>query len=160
MTRRRVVWLLIAVPLAACGGLSHINAPYEIAGAPSATGCDGWFNLGGRSEPSGYTHAFTLQNRSTTATCRAQRVTLLFHRGIARTAIRLSSPPGWTMVTVPCQEQPLVCGVVWSSAPGVPAGGSLRGFGLWYGQPGGLLRIWIIDVGRRRVAVPIGTVGG
>jgi hypothetical protein len=140
--------------------VSDVERPYEISGSPSDTGCDGWFNgASRRAEGGGTFSGFTLQNRSTSPECLATRATLLFHYGVQEQDIRLRTPPGWTRELVRCNDAPDVCGVRWSGTPGVGAGELQRGFSIQHQQKRAFFRIWIVDVGPRRVAVPIGTIG-
>jgi hypothetical protein len=132
----------------------------DLAGTPSPIGCDAWFEIGGSFSRLNEIR-YTLRNRSTNPACAATQATVLFAGPLARAAVRVSSPPGWTSHDVPCDVGGGVCGIDWKTRLGVRPGEELRGFGLAYESVGApRQRVWIIEVGRRRVEMPIGTVGG
>jgi hypothetical protein len=105
---------------------------------------------------------FTLENRSSGRRCIASRVQLLFWGEIQTQEVRISAPPGWRSRELRCSSGEGWCGYEWFAVDeGVLPGSRLVGFGVTYvsaDQP--LLRSWVIDLGRRRVEMPIGTVGG
>ncbi len=132
---------------------------WEPAGSSSSTGCDARFENRGRSEAGRHDNAFTLENRSTSPACIARRVTIWMAAPVAREALTLTTPPGWTLTILPCPGTDSVCGWTWHHADGVPPSSVTRGFGLVYRDPV-RLRLWQVDVGSRRVGVPYGYVGG
>lgn len=133
----------------------------EISGTPSPTGCDAWFASQGTYSQRNDIR-LTLQNRSTNPRCTATRVQLLYVNAIRAEGFKVSTPAGWTSREVRCASGQGVCGFEWrAKEAGVRAGQALPGFGLSYiqaDQP--RPKSWIIDVGRRRVEMPIGTVAG
>ncbi|MBP1775527.1 MAG: hypothetical protein H6Q86_1533 [candidate division NC10 bacterium] len=98
-------------------------------------------------------------SRAEAAKCQARRVTLLLTRPALREVTTVTTPKGWTVAETPCTEPERVCGYVWRSKRGVAPGESQAGFGIGLFPPS-RLKIWIVDVGKRRVEMPIGYVGG
>jgi hypothetical protein len=152
--------VLAALIVAGCASSRGLGRATELAGTPSPTGCDAWFEIGG-------TFArvtdvrYTLKNRSANPTCLAARVTVLFSGRLPSGAVRVSSPPGWSAADAPCQAGGGACGIEWRTREGVRPGKELTGFGLAYDSTSTpLQKVWIVDLGRRRVEMPIGTVGG
>jgi hypothetical protein len=133
----------------------------EISGTPSPTGCNAWFASQGTYSQRNDIR-LTLQNRSTNLGCTATKVQLLYASAIRPEGFKVSTPAGWTSREVRCASGQAVCGFEWrAKEAGVLAGQALPGFGLSYiqaDQP--RPKSWIIDVGRRRVEMPIGTVAG
>jgi hypothetical protein len=132
---------------------------WEPSGSTSSTGCDSWFENRGRSERGRYDSTFTLENRSTSPECIARRVTIWMAAPVAREALTLTTPPGWTLTILPCPGTTSVCGWAWHHPDGVAPSSVARGFGLVYHAPV-RLRLWQIEVGSRRVGMPYGYVGG
>jgi hypothetical protein len=158
-TADRLLSVLALSGLAACAFVGGAGRGVEVAGTPSPSGCDAWFNLGGRFGPVKNDIQFTLSNKSESRDCRATRVIVLFMSPVRRDAIQVSTPIGWAGSYARCESGDGTCGVVWRSRVGVPAGESVSGFGIQC-DSSLLLKIWTVDVGRRRVAMPIGHVGG
>lgn len=160
--RMLTVFGVIAMSAVAIGCASR-SSPIatQISGSPSPTGCDGWFEIGGTFN-SRNDLRFTLENRSSNVDCIATRVLILFSSAIRTPGISVSAPSGWRSREVRCASGDGKCGYEWSAVEqGVPKGGRLGGFGMTYiqtEQP--YLKSWIIDLGRRRVEMPIGTVSG
>jgi hypothetical protein len=128
-------------------------------GTPSPTGCDSWVEIGGTFSRTNHVH-YTLINRSTGRHCLATRVVVLFSGRLRREAFRISTPPGWIAFQAPCRTGG-VCGFGWRTRHGVPPGEQRSGFGLAYDPADAPLpREWLVDVGPRRLLMPIGTVGG
>lgn len=151
--------ILLMVAFAACA-LSRKAASPELAGTSSPTGCDAWFHIGGAFSRVNDV-SYTLQNRSTGPECPATRIVVLFSGQLRPAAFRVSTPAGWTRHDVPCETGGGVCGFEWRTRHGVLPGAALPGFGLAYDPAEAPLpRSWIVDVGRRRVEMAIGTVGG
>jgi hypothetical protein len=152
-----VILGFVVMPACALRG----RTPTEISGTPSATGCDAWFASQGtfsrRNEI-----GFTLQNRSTKPQCSATRVQYLFVTALRTERFRVAVPPGWTSRELRCPKAPGFCGFEWrANGAGVPAGQALQGFGLSFlSVDASNAKSWVIDVGRRRVEMPIGNVGG
>jgi hypothetical protein len=132
---------------------------WENTKSPSSTGCDAWFASGGRSEAGRYESTFTLTNQSTSPDCLARRVTIWMQSPVAREALKLTTPPGWTLTILPCPGATTVCGWTWHHNDGVPPKAVVRGFALVYHAPA-RLRVWQVEVGPRRVGMPYGYVGG
>jgi hypothetical protein len=143
----------------ACASIVRSATPIEIAGTFSPTGCDAWLEIGGRFSPGLDDITFTLMNRSTSSDCSARRVTLLFEFPVSHGALQVSTPAAWTATEIHCDTADGVCGVVWRAQNGVSIRQSQSGFGI-VSTVSGLLKVWIVDVGRRRVSMPIGHVGG
>ncbi len=157
-----LVACLIPVAVATCACASHgWSAATEMAGTPSATGCDAWFEIGGTFARQNDIR-FTLRNRSANVRCSATRVEVLFASRLRTEAFRVSAPTNWTSRDLPCPDGKGSCGFEWrANGIGVPSGQELAGFGLTYVPADApRLRSWVVDVGRRRVEMPIGTVGG
>jgi hypothetical protein len=152
-----VVLSSFAVSACAWGG----RAATEISGTPSATGCDAWFASQGRFSRQNDIR-FTLQNRSINPQCSATRVQYLFVTALRTERFKVAVPTGWTSRELRCPGAPGFCGFEWrANGVGVPAGQTLQGFGLSYlSVDAPNAKSWIIDVGRRRVEMPIGNVGG
>jgi hypothetical protein len=151
------VTAVLAFALASCAA----NGPLQTAipGTPSPTGCDAWVEIGGTFSRTTDVH-YTLINRSTRSNCLATRVVVLFAARIRPEAFRVSTPPGWIAFQTPCQTGGF-CGVGWRTRHGVPPGDQRSGFGLAYDPADAPLpRQWWVDVGARRLLMPIGTVGG
>lgn len=143
--------------LAACAARQDL-AP-EFAGTPSPAGCDGFLSIGGTFSTVDDVR-FRLSNRSTHPRCRATRAAVIFRSRLPESALRISTPSGWTPHDVPCSTGDGSCGVEWRSPAGITAGESLDGFGLVFvAAATPRLDKWILDVGRRTVTMPIGTVG-
>ncbi len=152
--------LLLVSCVVACATGRGISSPPEFAGTPSSTGCDGWFEIGGTFSRRNDVR-YELRNRSTGPACLAKRVTVLFESRLPPSVFRVSTPSGWLAKDVPCENDEGVCGIEWHSQVGVGPGQALGGFGLAYDSRMGVRpKVWIIDLGRRRVKKPIGTVGG
>jgi hypothetical protein len=151
--------ILLMVAVAACA-LSRKAASPELAGTSSPTGCDAWFEIGGTFSRVNDVR-YNLQNRSTGPDCTASRVVVLFSGQLRPAAFRVSTPAGWNRHDVPCETGGGICGFEWRTRHGVRPGTELDGFGLAYDPAEAPLpRSWIVDVGRRRVEMLIGTVGG
>lgn len=75
---------------------------WENTKSPSPTGCDAWFGNAGRSEAGRYNSTFTLTNLSTSPECLARKVTIWMQSPVARDALKLTTPPGWTLTILPC----------------------------------------------------------
>ena len=154
-------WLILGVvATAACAPLRGTTAP-ELAGTPSVIRCDAWFGIGGTFSRLN-DGRYTLGNRSTSSACFATRVVMLFDGPLRPAAFRVSVPSGWMVREVPCQPDGGVCGFEWRAhGGGVPPGEQLAGFGLAY-DPAGVPqpKAWLIDVGPRRIEMPIGRVAG
>jgi hypothetical protein len=151
--------LVAVLVTAACAPLARVATP-ELAGTPSSTGCDAWFNIGGtfaRMNDVG----LALTNRSTNRACLATRVQFLFAGPVRAAAVRVTTPAGWASREVPCDTGGGVCGFEWrTDSAGVEPGRTRTGFGLTYDPADTpLAKLWIVDVGRRRVQLPIVTVG-
>jgi hypothetical protein len=152
--------IVVAVSLAGCASNSGIRSGTELAGTPSSTGCDAWFEIGGTFSRLNDVR-YTLRDRSTNPACLGTRVTLLFWERLPPGAVRVLAPEGWRTMDVPCQGGAGACGVEWHTGGGVRPGEDLRGFGLAYDSTRTpRQKLWIVDVGRRRVEMAIGTVGG
>jgi len=152
--------ILLMVALAACA-LSRKTASPELAGTSSPTGCDAWFEICGTFSSRLSDVRFSLRNRSTGPDCPATRVVVLFSEQLRSAAFRVSTPAGWKRHDVPCETGGGICGFEWRTRHGVLPGTELPGFGLAYDPaetPGP--RSWIVDVGRRRVQMGIGTARG
>jgi hypothetical protein len=152
--------MVVATMAIGCASRPNVVAT-EISGTPSPTGCDAWFEIGGTFSRQNELR-FTLENRSSGGRCIANRVQLLFQSKIQTQGVRVSAPAGWRSREVSCTFGGGWCGYEWFAVgEGVRAGLKLSGFGATYvpsDQP--LLRSWIVDLGRRRVEMLIGTVGG
>jgi hypothetical protein len=152
--------ILLMVAVAACALSRKATSP-ELAGTSSPTGCDAWFEIGGTFSSRLSDVRYSLQNRSTRPECPATRVVLLFSGQLRPAAFRVSTPAGWKRHAVPCETGGGVCGFEWRTRHGVLPGTELPGFGLAYDPAKAPLpRSWIVDVGRRRVEMLIGTAGG
>jgi hypothetical protein len=156
--------ILLLVFVAACASTRVVGGGTEtgteLAGTPSASGCDAWFEVSGTFARQ-HDIRYTLRNRSTNPACSATGATVLFSGQLSRATVRVSAPPGWTTRDVPCQTGGGVCGIEWRTRDGVLAGHELPGFGLTYpATKSPRQKVWIVDVGGRRVEMPIGTVGG
>jgi hypothetical protein len=152
---------VVAMAAMSCASRVAVLAT-EVPGTPSATGCDAWFNGRNTSSPQQNQIRFTLENRSSNSRCVASRVQLLFRSAILLDGIRVVTPSGWRRRELACASGPGWCGYEWMALDtGVPAGGHQAGFGITYvpgEQP--LMKSWIVDLGRRRVEMPTGAVGG
>jgi hypothetical protein len=151
--------LLFVVAIARCAPVQPDVSP-EMAGTSSPTGCDAWFEIGGTFSRVSNVR-YTLENRSVNPECLATRAMVLFSGRLRRAAFRVSAPSGWTTRDVPCRTGAGICGFEWRARDGVLPGRQLGGFGLEY-DPAAVPRpvSWIVDVGRRRVEMTIGAVGG
>ncbi len=151
---------VLALAVAGCAPLTQVGVP-EFAGTPSSTGCDAWFEIGGTFARTNDLR-LTLMNRSTNRACSATRVQFLFAGPLRAPAVRVTTPTGWTSGEVPCDTGAGTCGFEWrTDRAGVTPGHALTGFGLTYEHASApLAKSWIVDVGRRRVQMPIGTVDG
>jgi hypothetical protein len=159
-TARPSRWSILLMVAAAACALSRTPPSPELAGTSSPTGCDAWFEIGGTFSRVNDVR-YTLQNRSTGPQCPATRVVVLFSGQLRSAAFRVSTPAGWRRRDVPCETGGGVCGFEWRTRHGVLPGAELPGFGLVYDPAEAPLpRSWIVDVGRRRVEMPIGTAGG
>ncbi len=122
--------------------------------------CDGWLETRGTSNDAGIDVSFTLENRSTPASCRATAVIVVFQAGVQSDQIRIATPEGWKATQLTCASDGRVCGIEWRTHDQeVGPGQSLPGFGLSSSLQG-LLKGWVIEVGGRRVSMPYGHVGG
>lgn len=151
--------ILVVMAMSTCTSLGRPAT--EVPGTPSSTGCDAWFEIQGTFSQRDDIR-YTLRNRSTNPRCSAARVHVLFVSKLRSEMFRVSVPPGWTSRAVSCSRGPGSCGFEWrADEGGVPPGQELRGFGLSYvAADAPYPKSWIVDVGRRRVEMPIGTVGG
>ena len=148
--------IILMVAVAACA-VSRKGTSPELAGTSSPTGCDAWFEMGGTFSRVNDVR-YSLQNRSTRPECRATRVAVLFSGQLRPAAFRVSTPAGWKQHDVPCERGGGVCGFEWRTRHGVLPGYQLPGFGLAYDPAEAPLpRSWVVDVGRRRVEMLIGT---
>jgi hypothetical protein len=146
----------LTLALASCAPKGRVQP--SLAGTPSPTGCDAWFEIGGSFARTNDVH-YTLINRSTHRQCLATRIVVLFEARVRPEAFHVSTPPGWIAFGAPCQTGG-VCGFGWRTRHGVPPGEQRSGFGLAYDPADAPLpREWVVDVGRRRLNMPIGTVG-
>lgn len=151
---------LVVLATMACAPLTEAPS-IQLAGTPSATGCDAWFEIGGTFARVNNVQ-YTLKNRPANPSCVATRVQVLFHEQLSPAAFRVSMPPAWTSLEVRCPSGVGSCGFEWRArGVGILPGQELGGFGLAYDparapRP----RSWIVEVGRRRVEMPIGNVGG
>lgn len=147
----------LALVLASCATNGWVHR--DLAGTPSPTGCDAWLEIGGTFARTNDVH-YTLINRSTRGPCLATRVVVQFSARVRPEAFRVSAPPGWIAFDAPCHTGG-VCGFGWRTRHGVPPGEQRSGFGLAYDPADAPLpREWWVDVGRTRLRMPIGTVGG
>jgi hypothetical protein len=150
----------IGIAAISCASRAAVVAT-EVPGTPSSTGCDAWFGGRNSSSPQLNQLRFTLENRSSHSRCVAKRVQLLFRSAVQLEGIRVVTPTGWQRRELTCASGPGWCGYEWSATNvGVPAGGRQAGFEISYvpaDQPD--LKSWIVDLGSRRVEMPIGTVG-
>jgi hypothetical protein len=129
----------------------------SLAGTPSPTGCDAWVEIGGTFSRTNHVQ-YTLVNRSTRRHCLATRVVVLFSARLRPEAFRVSTPPGWIAFDAPCKTGG-ICGFGWYTRHGLAPGAQRSGFGLAYDAGDAPLpREWAVDVGRRCVQMPIGTV--
>jgi hypothetical protein len=147
----------LALAIASCA----TNGPLQTAipGTPSPTGCDAWVEIGGTFSRTNDVH-YTLVNRSTRRQCLATRLVVLFSARLRREAFRVSTPPGWIAFDAPCTTGG-ICGFGWYTRQGLVPEAQRTGFRLVYDPADAPLpREWVVDVGRRRVQMPIGTVGG
>lgn len=151
--------ILAVMTMSACA--SRMPAATEVAGTPSSTGCDAWFETRGTSSQRN-DFQYTLRNRSTNPRCAATRVQVLFVSALRPEVFRVTVPSGWTSRVVPCSMEPGSCGFEWrATESGVPPGQELGGFGLSYvAADAPDSQSWIVDVGRRRVEMRYGIVGG
>lgn len=133
----------------------------EISGTPSRTGCDAWFASQGTYSQRNDVR-FTLQNRSANTRCVARSVQYWFVSAIVPERFRVSGPPGWSVRAMACPRSKGSCGFEWQSdGAGVSAGQQLGGFRMSYlSVEAPNARSWIIDLGRRRVEMPVGNVAG
>ena len=154
----RILMLVLSGCVACASSANRANRP-DAAGMASPMVCDAWFEIGGTFGPSQDDFVFTLVNRSTSDGCRATRVAIVFETAISRDAIRVSTPAGWAATNTPCDSAKWVCGVTWQAANGLRPGLSQTGFGMTSSESR-LLKAWVVDVGRRRVSMPIGHVSG
>jgi hypothetical protein len=70
-------------------------------------------------------------------------------------------PTGWVVTKNRCAKGHAVCAVTWRSRIGVGPGESVAGFEFNVRAPSGCeLKVSIIQVGARRVALPFGCVSG
>ncbi len=152
MGRPSVPVTLLLVGLGACA--SHGSGLVaEARGTPSQTGCDA--NV--ETDPLNGIHV-RLVNTSISRACRATQVTLELTSGVERDWIQVSTPSGWRPSYVGCASGGRVCGISWRSESGIGAGHSQDGFVVMCDPR--RLKSWTVDVGKRRVALPYGRVGG
>ena len=148
---KRLVALLL-VGCAGCASPGH-RLVAEPPGTPSWTGCDADV----QTDSLNGVH-LRLLNRSASHECRATRLILEFKAGVEPNWIQVSTPSGWRQSYVDCTSGDRVCGIAWHSKPGVAAGDSQDGFGVMCDPR--RLKSWTVDVGKRRIALPYGWVGG
>jgi hypothetical protein len=141
-------WLVLVLGTqAACASSRGAGSSTELAGTPSSTGCDAWFAIGGKFSQMNDVR-YTLKNRSRNPVCLASRVVVVFEARLSPGLVHASAPVGWTTTYVPCQTSGGVCGVEWRTRHGYDSTRTPR------------QKLWIVEVGRRRVQMSIGTVGG
>jgi hypothetical protein len=147
---------------AACVSSSALDRPYDVPGTASETGCDASFDSSfGSFRPERTEMRFTLQNSSTSAPCRATVVTLQLNGATSPEAIHLTAPRGWVGTKNGCAKRHGVCAVTWRSRVGVGPGESAAGFEFKVDRPSRCEpKVWIVQVGARRVAIPFGCVTG
>lgn len=147
---------------AACASSGALDRPYDVAGTPSETGCDASFESSfGSFRPERTETRFTLRNSSTSAPCRARVVTLRLNGPMSSETIDVAGPRGWVVTKDRCAAGHAVCAVTWRSRIGVGPGESAAGFEFSVHPPKGCeLKVSIIQVGARRVALPFGCVTG
>ncbi len=143
----------------ACVSRSALETPFDPAGKPSVAGCDAWFEAGGTFAPARDEMTFTLRNTSMSPTCRATAVTLQFRSPVLQNDIAVTTPSGWTTTKHRCAGEDGVCGVTWRSKGGLGVGESVGGFRLTTSHHC-LLKVWVAQVGSRRVGFPYGCVSG
>jgi len=159
---RSSAYLAMAVLLVgghACVSRSALETPFDPAGKPSVAGCDAWFEAGGTFAPARDEMTFTLRNTSMSPTCRATAVTIQFRSPVSQNDIAVTTPSGWTTTKHRCAGEDGVCGVTWRSTGGLGVGESVGGFRLTTGHHC-LLKVWVAQVGSRRVGFPYGRVSG
>jgi hypothetical protein len=156
-------WLVAAGSIlgaAACASSGALTEPYEVSQGPSPTGCSASFDgTNGVTTAERDEMEFSLRNTSNSASCRSRAVTLQFNVPVSRASVEVAAPAGWVATKNPCPKSDAVCAVTWRSRAGVGAGESADGFKLSTSRQC-LPKIWVIQVGPRRVAFPFGCVGG
>jgi len=152
-----LVTACLTLSMASCatdGGVQPL-----LTATPSPPGCDAWVEIGGTFSRTNDVN-YTLINRSTRRQCRATRVVVLFSTRLRPEAFRVSTPAGWIAFDAPCHTGG-ICGFGWHTRHGVAPGAQRTGFGLSYDPTDAPVpHEWSVDVGHRRVRMPIGTVSG
>ena len=157
---RRLALALLLLGAVACASSRALDKPYDVPGTPSTTGCDASFDgTGGLTSPGRDHMSFTLRNTSQSVDCKATAVSLQFNVPVSHADLAVSMPAAWTATEDRCENGNAVCGITWRSKAGVEAGQSVGGFEVVTTRQC-LPKVWIIQVGSRRVAFPFGCVGG